>query len=52
MPLALHVGERDFWRDTEMGMTFGRIDRVTNIGTLSEVMADMEKIYVLHSKIL
>ena len=44
VPLALHVGERDFWRDTEMGMTFGRIDRVTNIGTLSEVMADMEKI--------
>ena len=44
VPLALHVGERDFWRDTEMGMTFGRIDRVTNIGTLEEVMSDMEKI--------
>ena len=42
--LTLHVGERDFWRDTAMGMSFGRIDRVTNIGTIESVMADMEQI--------
>ena len=44
IPLVEHVGERDFWRDTEMGMTFGRIDRVTNIGSLEHVMEDMHKI--------
>ena len=45
-PISLteHIGERDFWRDNELGMTFGRIDRITNIGTLDEVMADMVKI--------
>ena len=45
-PISLceHVGERDFWRDNELGMTFGRIDRVTNIGTLDEIMTDMQSI--------
>lgn len=44
VPLIHHVGERDFWRDTEMGISFGRIDRVTNISTLEAVMADMREI--------
>ena len=44
LPLTLHIGERDFFRDREMGVTFGRIDRVTNIGTLDEIMRDMEYI--------
>lgn len=44
IPLTRHVGERDFWRDTEMGMTFGRIDRVTNIGSFESVMKDMRNI--------
>lgn len=42
--LVKHLDERDFWRDTEMGMTFGRIDRVTNIGPFEQVMADMHDI--------
>ena len=42
--LIKHVGERDFWRDHEMEMTFARIDRVTNIGTLQSVMEDLEAI--------
>ena len=42
--LTCHVGERDFWRDTEMDMTYGRIDRVTNIGPLDKIMSDIEKI--------
>ncbi len=33
-----HVSERDFWYDTEEDMLFGRIDRVTNMGTLDDVM--------------
>lgn len=44
IPLTLHIGERDFWRDTEMGVTFGRIDRVTNIGTFESVMEDLHNI--------
>ena len=39
-----HADERDFWTDHETGLHFGRIDRVTNIGTLEEVMADMQAI--------
>ena len=42
--LIKHVGERDFWRDHEMEMTFARIDRVTNIGTLRSVMEDLQAI--------
>ena len=42
--LTLHVGERDFWCDTEEDMVYARIDRVTNIGTLEEVMADVEAV--------
>lgn len=44
VPLVEHVGERDFFVDTEMDMIFGRIDRVTNLGTFEEVMEDMEYI--------
>lgn len=33
-----HVSTRDFWYDTEEDMLFGRIDRVTNLGSLEEVM--------------
>lgn len=42
--LTKHVGERDFWYDTEMGMGFGRIDRVTNLGTLESVMEDVRAV--------
>lgn len=44
IPLTLHVGERDFFVDTEMGIAFGRIDRVTNLGTLDEIMEDIKNI--------
>lgn len=42
--LINHVGERDFWRDVEMGMTFARIDRVTNLDSLRDIMADLNEI--------
>ena len=44
MPLIDHVGERDFWRDTVVGMNFARIDRVTNLDTLEKIMEDMHAI--------
>ena len=43
-PLVEHIYTRDFWTDTQMGMHFARIDRVTNIGTLEEVMADVKEV--------
>lgn len=33
-----HINKRDFWCDTEEDIFFGRIDRVTNLGTLESVM--------------
>ena len=36
-----HVSDRDFWYDTEEDMLFGRIDRVTNLGTLEDVMEEI-----------
>ena len=42
--IVCHADTRDFWTDHELGMCFGRIDRVTNIGTLEEVMADMQAV--------
>ena len=33
-----HINKRDFWYDTEEDIFFGRIDRVTNLGTLESVM--------------
>ncbi len=42
--LTHHIFERDFWRDTEMGMTFGRVDRVTNAGSFDAVMEDVHAI--------
>ena len=39
--VCAHVDYRDFWYDTEEDMLFGRIDRVTNIGTLESVMQDV-----------
>jgi len=36
-----HVSERDFWYDSEEDMLFGRIDRVTNLGTLEDVMEEV-----------
>ena len=44
IPLIKHVGERDFWRDNEVGMTFGRIDRVTNSKSLACIMEDLHAI--------
>ncbi len=37
-PLANHVSERDFWRDTEAGVTFGCIDRVINLGSYESAL--------------
>ncbi len=37
-PLARHVGERDFWYDTETDILFGRIDRVLNSGTFDSTL--------------
>ena len=42
--LVRHIGARDFWVDTAEDMTFGRIDRVLNIGSLEEILRDMEHI--------
>jgi len=42
--LVGHVTHRDFWTDTQVGMHFSRIDRVTNIGTLEEVMEDVKAV--------
>ena len=44
VPKVNYVGERDFFRDFDTDVTFGRIDRVTNIGSLSEIMDDMHAI--------
>ncbi len=44
MELVEHVGERDFWVDTEEDIIFGRIDRVTNIGPLDKIMEDVKDI--------
>ena len=44
LPLIDHVGERDFWRDTAVGMNFARIDRVTNQDSLDKIMEDMRAI--------
>ena len=42
--LVKHVGDRDFFVDTAMGVTFARIDLVTNIDTLEERMEQMRAI--------
>ena len=42
--LVEHIGQRDFWMDTQQDVLFAQIDRVTNIGPLNEIMADLEAI--------
>ena len=44
IPTVEHVGSRDFWMDTKEDITFGRIDRVLNIGTLNEVLKAVDEI--------
>ena len=44
VPLTLHVGERDFWQDTELGITFGCIDMVLNEKPLEKMMPELEQI--------
>ena len=39
-----HIGERDFWYDTEEDILFGRIDLVLNLKTLDWVMEQMREI--------
>ncbi len=39
-----HVGERDFWYDTDEDILFGRIDLVLNTSTYDWVMEEMNKI--------
>ena len=42
--LVRHIGRRDFFTDLEMGMTFGRIDLVTNLSTLPKLLEEMREI--------
>ena len=42
--LVEYVYQRDFWKDTQMDMFFGRIDAVINRGTLEENLADLKEI--------
>ena len=42
--LVLHVGARDFWHDKDTDMIFLRIDRVLNIGSLDEILAELPTI--------
>ncbi len=42
--LTDHIGARDFWYDAETDMFFGRIDRVLNLGSLSEIMEEVPRI--------
>ena len=44
VPLIEHVTNRDFYYDKSTDVTFGRIDRVTNVGELSEIMEDLGRI--------
>ena len=37
-----HIGARDFWMDTQEDMIFGRIDSVLNIGSLEDVLQEVE----------
>lgn len=39
-----HVGERDFWYDTDEDILFGRIDLVLNLKTIDWVMEQMNEI--------
>ena len=39
-----HVGERDFWYDTDEDILFGRIDLVLNLKSLDWVMDQMKQI--------
>ena len=50
VPLALHVGERDFWQDTELGITFGRIDLVLNETPLDKTLAELEQILAVPTR--
>ena len=43
-PLTEYVGERDFWRDTELGITFGRIDLVLNLRSYDNLLAELDSI--------
>lgn len=43
-PLTEHVGERDFWKDTDLDITFGRIDLVLNLRNFDERMTELHKI--------
>ena len=44
VPLTLHIGERDFWHDTELDITFGRIDLVLNEMPLEKTISELEQI--------
>ena len=43
-PLTEYVGERDFWRDTELDITFGRIDLVLNLRSYDDLLAELDSI--------
>ncbi len=44
LDICEHIGERDFFCETDEDIIFGRIDRVTNIGTLDSVMEDLKSV--------
>ena len=43
--LVAHVGERDFWKDTEEDIIYGRIDLVLNIYKLEQIEGLLDEIY-------
>lgn len=43
-PLTEYVGERDFWKDTELDISFGRIDLVLNLRSYDDLLAELDRI--------
>ncbi len=39
-----HINKRDFWHDIDEDIFYGRIDRVTNLGTLESVMNTVKEV--------
>lgn len=49
--LITHIGGRDFWRDTELDITYLRIDRVMNLDkTVEGNLAELEKVLAVPTR--
>lgn len=42
--IAMHIGGRDFWRDTEEDVTFAVTDAVLNVHPLSDIIPKLESV--------